>query len=83
MATMNISLPEDMKSWVETQAASGQYSNSSDYVRDLIRHDQERSRKIAHMQKLVNEGFDSGDSDRSAEEIRQAARQALGVGEDQ
>ncbi len=37
MGTMNISLPDPMKSWVEDQAKSGRYANSSDYVRDLIR----------------------------------------------
>ena len=40
MGTMNISLPDPMKSWVEDQAKSGRYANSSDYVRDLIRRDQ-------------------------------------------
>ena len=79
MATMNISLPEEMKSWVEEQATGGLYSNSSDYVRDLIRHDQERSHKIAKLQALVRDGFDSGESDRAPEDIRQAARQASGV----
>jgi len=43
MATMNISLPDQMKEWVEAQSESGRYSNASDYVRDLIRRDQERS----------------------------------------
>ena len=42
MATMNVSLPDPMKDWVEAQAATGRYSNASDYVRDLIRRDQER-----------------------------------------
>ena len=55
MATMNISLPEPMKRWVEGQADEGRYANSSDYVRDLIRQDQVRQEKIAHMQKLVDE----------------------------
>ncbi len=41
MATMNVSLPGPMKDWVEEQARSGRYSNVSDYVRDLIRRDQE------------------------------------------
>ena len=40
MGTMNISLPDPMKSWVEDQTRSGRYANSSDYVRDLIRRDQ-------------------------------------------
>ena len=39
MATMNISLPDQMKEWVEAQAESGRYSNASGYVRDLIRRD--------------------------------------------
>ncbi len=60
MATMNVSLPDQMKDWVENQAQSGRYSNSSDYVRDLIRKDQERAVKIASMQKLIDEGLASG-----------------------
>ena len=40
MATMNVSLPEPMKTWVETIVKKGQYANSSDYIRDLIRRDQ-------------------------------------------
>ncbi|MBB3983680.1 antitoxin ParD1/3/4 [Sphingobium fontiphilum] len=69
MATMNISLPDPMKHWVESQAETGRYSNASDYVRDLIRRDQERAMKIAHMQALVDEGRASGASTRSVEDI--------------
>ena len=46
MATMNISLPDAMKAWVDECSRSGRYSNVSDYVRDLIRRDQERVAKI-------------------------------------
>lgn len=60
MATMNISLPEPMKTWVEQQAQSGRYSNTSDYVRDLIRRDQERATGIAELQALITEGLESG-----------------------
>ncbi|WP_370639763.1 type II toxin-antitoxin system ParD family antitoxin [Asticcacaulis sp. AND118] len=60
MATMNVSLPEPMKDWVEAQAGSGRYANASDYVRDLIRKDQERADKISAMQKLITEGLESG-----------------------
>ncbi len=42
MATMNVSLPDQMKQWVEERAASGRYSNSSDVLRDLIRQEQDR-----------------------------------------
>jgi antitoxin ParD1/3/4 len=49
MATMNISLPAPMKAWVEERSADGRYANSSDYVRDLIRKDQERAEGIASL----------------------------------
>ncbi|GGK41042.1 type II toxin-antitoxin system ParD family antitoxin [Salinarimonas ramus] len=69
MATMNVSLPDEMKDWVEAQTETGRYANSSDYVRDLIRRDQERREKIAAMQILVTEGLESGFSDKSIDEI--------------
>jgi antitoxin ParD1/3/4 len=44
MSTMNISLPEALKSFVDEQVASRGYGTSSEYVRALIRKDQERQR---------------------------------------
>lgn len=60
MATMNVSLPEQMKSWVEQQAEGGRFANSSDYVRDLIRRDQERGMVIAELQAAIDAGLKSG-----------------------
>lgn len=37
MATMNASLPDAMRDWVEGRADTERYSNASDYVRDLVR----------------------------------------------
>jgi antitoxin ParD1/3/4 len=79
MATMNVSLPDPMKDWVEGQTRTGRYSNASDYVRDLIRRDQERLEKIAHMQRLVSEGLESGVSDQSMSDIEAAARREHGL----
>ncbi|MGJ8628986.1 MAG: type II toxin-antitoxin system ParD family antitoxin [Sulfitobacter sp.] len=79
MATMNVSLPDGMKVWVEAQSQTGRYSNASDYVRDLIRRDQERTDKIAAMQKLVDEGLASGISDRSMDDIFKEARLRAGI----
>jgi antitoxin ParD1/3/4 len=42
MSTMNISLPETLKSFVDEQVSQGSYGTSSEYVRELIRKDQER-----------------------------------------
>ena len=74
MATMNVSLPDPMKEWVEAQAQTGRYSNASDYVRDLIRRDQERVSKLAELQRLITEGLESGISDRSIGDVLEAAR---------
>lgn len=60
MGTMNISLPDPMKSWVEDQAKSGRYANSSDYVRDLIRRDRLRHEAIAEIQAAVDTGLAGG-----------------------
>lgn len=79
MATMNVSLPDQMKDWVEQQSESGRYANSSDYIRDLIRRDQIRAEKIARMQALVDEGIASGVSTRSLDEIFAEARRVAGL----
>lgn len=77
MATMNVSLPDPMKDWVDAQTKTGRYSNASDYVRALIRRDQERADALAQLQGLVTEGLDSGVSERSKDDILQAARKRL------
>ena len=74
MATMNVSLPDPMKEWVEAQAATGRYSNVSDYMRDLIRRDQEREHKLAALRRFVDEAEAGGISGRSIEEIMAEAR---------
>lgn len=66
MATMNISLPDEMKSFVEDQVATGRYANASDYMRDLIRYDRRESDLIVA---ALEEGEASGVSPRSLNEI--------------
>jgi antitoxin ParD1/3/4 len=74
MATMNVSLPEPMKAWVEAQTQTGRYSNASDYVRDLIRRDQEQADRRAALQCYLDEAEASGISLRSVKEIVAEAR---------
>jgi antitoxin ParD1/3/4 len=59
MTTMNISLPEQMKGWVEECVQSGRYANSSDYVRDLIRRDH---LQLEQLRQALIEGENSGPS---------------------
>ena len=55
MATMNISLPDEMKAWVEEQVKSGRYAGASDVMRDLVRRGQEREAAIGELQALVDQ----------------------------
>ena len=71
MATMNISLPDKMKDWVEDRVHSGRYANASDYMRALVRSDQDYRERLARLQAAVTEGLESGISSRSFEDIRQ------------
>lgn len=42
MTMLNISLPDNMKTWINQRVTGGDYSNISDYIRSLIRRDQEQ-----------------------------------------
>lgn len=59
MATMNISLPDPMKEFVETQAAKEGFGTVSEYLRTMIRHEQKRQAKVA-LEARFQEAVDSG-----------------------
>lgn len=59
MTTMNISLPESMRAFVEQKVSQGGYSTASEYVRELIREDQKRAAQ-QRLEALLLEGLDSG-----------------------
>lgn len=60
MATMNISLPGPLKTFAEAQTREGSFANVSDYMRELIRRDQERHRALTEIQAAIDEGVASG-----------------------
>ena len=74
MATMNISVTDKMRAWVETRVADGDYATASDCLRDLIRGRMEREQKLAALRVEIQKGIDSGPSDRSWQEVIAEAR---------
>ncbi|MFN0151875.1 MAG: type II toxin-antitoxin system ParD family antitoxin [bacterium] len=58
MTSMNISVPEPMRDWVEAQVRAGNYGNVSEYVRELIRQDQKRKTQ-ERLEELLLEGMNS------------------------
>ena len=57
---MNISLPDQLKAFVDDQVGSGRYSSVSEYVRDLIRDDEKRKAQ-EKLEALLIEGIQSGE----------------------
>ncbi|MDZ8053259.1 MAG: type II toxin-antitoxin system ParD family antitoxin [Aulosira sp. ZfuVER01] len=58
MSSINISLPESMKAFVEEQVAQGGYSSVSEYLQDLISQDQKRKTQ-EHIEELLIAGLES------------------------
>lgn len=56
MATMNISLPDELKQFVDTQVAEQGYTSSSEYLRELIRN----QRDMEKLRNALLDGFNSG-----------------------
>lgn len=76
MSRLTISMPEQMSEWVDAQVTSGRYGNVSEYLRDLVRRDQEqRERAVKQLRDLLDRAESSGISERSLPEVLEAARQ--------
>jgi antitoxin ParD1/3/4 len=69
--TMNISLTDDLKAFVDTCVKSRGYSSSSEFVRDLLRREEDRQ-KEERLKALIQEGLDSPIDPRPWEEIRES-----------
>lgn len=67
MGEMSFDFPPELRRWIETRLAEGRYADAQDYVRDLIRRDQERTglweEDTARVRQLIEEGEASGISD--------------------
>jgi antitoxin ParD1/3/4 len=76
MQTMNISLPEPLKEFVDHQIAEGRYSSVSEYVRELIRDDEKR-RAEQRLEALLLEGLESKESELTRRDFDDIRKEAL------
>ena len=76
MATMNMSLPDPLKQFVEEEVREGGYASTSDYMRDLIRQRQ-RAKAAEHLRQLIAEGLASGQSEPVTEDTFVQMRKEL------
>jgi antitoxin ParD1/3/4 len=70
MAQLNLSIPPALKNWVDAKVAEGRYSSASDYMRHLVRRDQEAAMtETEWLRALVAEGLASGVVDEEPEVV--------------
>lgn len=62
MHRKTITLTEQQNDWVKGQIASGHFGNDSEYIRDLIRRDQQMKERLATLREALTEGELSGKS---------------------
>lgn len=69
MLRKTITIPDAMDGWIKTQIDSGRYGNDSEYLRDLIRRDQDKRLAERELFSLIREGLESGVSNASVPDI--------------
>lgn len=70
MATLNVSLPDSMRAFVDGEVASGDYGTASAYVQQLIRRDRRRS----EVRRMLVDGINSGSGGAYDDDFRQTMR---------
>ena len=76
MQSMNISLPDPLKQYVDGQISTGRYSSASEYVRELIRADEKRKAEEQLEAKLL-EGLSGAESELTAADWSAVRKEAL------
>jgi antitoxin ParD1/3/4 len=76
MQTMNISLPDPMKQYVEEQVTVGDYSSASEYMRELVRADQKRNAR-EQLERTLLESLLEGEAQEATPEFWSTLRAEL------
>jgi len=72
-----ITVTDQQDDWIKSRIAAGEFTNDSEYIRDLIRRDQARVSGIDAIRAALIAGEESGISDKTPEEVRQAVKERL------
>jgi len=72
-----ITLTDKQDQWIKAQIAAGEYTNDSEYIRDLVRRDQEENAKFQALKLAIQEGLSSGVSDKSVTDIMEEVEARL------
>ena len=70
-----ITVTDRQERWIRARIASGEYGNESEYIRDLLRRDQQQNARFRTLKEAVQDGLDSGVSDKTVREVWAEAEQ--------
>ncbi len=81
MATIRktITFTEKQDKWIKSQIKAGEFTNDSEYLRDLVRRDQAKKAKFSALKAAITEGMDSGISDKSVPDIMKEVEERMRV----
>lgn len=71
----SITVTDHQEKWIKAQVESGQYGNDSEYFRDLLRRDEEQNAKFQALKAAIQEGLDSGVSDKTVLDVWKEAEE--------
>ncbi len=77
-----ISLSEQQDRWVKARIEDGDFTNDSEYIRALIRRDQEENAKYLALKAAINDGLASGNGGRGVSQIMDDVERRLLAGDD-
>ena len=72
-----ITLTDKQDQWIKAQIAAGDFTNDSEYIRDLVRRDQDYNEKLRVLRQAIQDGLESGVSDKTVPEIMAAVEARL------
>jgi antitoxin ParD1/3/4 len=77
MATVRktVTFTEQQDRWIKAQIEAGEFTNDSEYLRDLVRRDQAENAKFLALKAEIQKGLYSGISQRTVNEIWEEAEQ--------
>jgi antitoxin ParD1/3/4 len=65
----SITFTEKQNEWIRLQIEKGDFTNDSEYIRDLVRKDQSENHKLLELKNAIDIGFNSGVSSKSISDI--------------
>ena len=72
-----ITFTKKQDKWIKSQIKAGEFTNDSEYLRDLVRRDQAKNAKFSALKAAITEGMESGISDKSVPDIMKEVEERM------